>query len=61
MILKRDKGELTPYWAPMAANNEQIRGADDPWVVWVRHQLARIKPSIAPARGFTPDASRASR
>jgi hypothetical protein len=44
MILKRNnKGELTPYWAPMAANNEQIRGADDPWVVWVRQQLARIE------------------
>lgn len=27
---------LTPYWAPLRPTNEQIRGASDPWVEWVR-------------------------
>lgn len=27
---------LTPYWAPLQPTNEQVRGADDPWVQWVR-------------------------
>lgn len=29
-------GDLTPYWAPLAATNEQVSGPDDPWVAWVR-------------------------
>jgi hypothetical protein len=29
------------YWAPLAAINEQVRGGDDPWVVWVREELRR--------------------
>jgi hypothetical protein len=32
--------ELTPYWEPLAATNEQVHAADDPWVVWVRRRLA---------------------
>ena len=32
---------LTPYWAALAATNEQVFGQDDPWVEWVRHELAR--------------------
>lgn len=31
---------LTPYWIALGPTNEQIRGADDPWVRWVREQLA---------------------
>ena len=31
--------DLTPYWAPLAATNEQVFGADDPWLVWVRSAL----------------------
>ena len=34
------QGHLTPYWAPLAAVNEQVRGGQDPWVAWVRRQLA---------------------
>jgi hypothetical protein len=30
---------MTPYWAPLAPINEQVRSAQDPWVVWVRNQL----------------------
>jgi hypothetical protein len=30
---------LTPYWAALAPLNEQVVGADDPWVRWVRSEL----------------------
>jgi hypothetical protein len=46
LFLKRVNGKLTPYWAALGATNEQITGADDPWVAWVRQQLA-----------FTPDST----
>jgi hypothetical protein len=36
LLLKRTAGHLTPYWAALAPTNEQIRGADDRWVRWVR-------------------------
>jgi hypothetical protein len=40
LLLARDtRGRLTPYWAPLAPLNEQVRGKDDPWVVWVRAQI----------------------
>jgi hypothetical protein len=29
-------GSLTPYWAPLQPTNEQVHGAADPWVEWVR-------------------------
>ena len=35
------KPEWTPYWQPLAPINEQVHGADDPWVAWVRTRLAR--------------------
>lgn len=31
----------TPYWAPLSPTNEEVSGPDDPWVTWVRRQLAR--------------------
>jgi len=31
---------LTPYWAPLAPTNEQVFGASDPWVAWVRKAAA---------------------
>ena len=34
------RDSLTPYWFSLGPTNEQIRGADDPWVQWVREQLA---------------------
>ena len=40
LLLNRSEGQLTPYWVPLAATNEQVRGADDPWVVWVRSELS---------------------
>jgi hypothetical protein len=33
---------MTPYYAS-APTNEQVRGADDPWVRWVRARLARAR------------------
>lgn len=39
LILRRLNGDLTPYWAPLAPLNEQIRGREDPWVSWVRAEL----------------------
>jgi hypothetical protein len=31
---------ISPYWEVLAPTNEQIRGKDDPWVVWVRREIA---------------------
>jgi hypothetical protein len=31
----------TPYWASMAATNEEVSGPDDPWVLWVTRFLQR--------------------
>lgn len=39
-LLDRRGDVLTPNWIPLGPTNEQIRGADDPWVKWVREQLA---------------------
>lgn len=41
LLLKRNARGLTPYWAALAPTNEQIRGADDPWVSWVREARRR--------------------
>ncbi|HEX8693848.1 MAG TPA: hypothetical protein VF746_15610 [Longimicrobium sp.] len=30
---------LTPYWTLLAPTNEQLRGPDDPWLLWVREQV----------------------
>ena len=35
----RQWGEVTPYWASMAATNEQLRSSDDAWLLWVKNQL----------------------
>jgi hypothetical protein len=42
LLLKNVDGQLTPYWAALGATNEQVTGADDPWVRWVRQQLESI-------------------
>lgn len=39
-LLKRREDRLTPYSVPLGPTNEQIRGDDDPWLQWVREQLA---------------------
>jgi hypothetical protein len=35
---------LSPYWTILAPTNEQLRGLDDPWLAWVRRQLAPPPP-----------------
>ena len=40
VFFRPGKTTLTPYWAPLAAINEQVRGGEDPWVIWVRRQLS---------------------
>lgn len=35
---------LTPYWTILAPTNEQLRGPDDPWLLWVREQISKGKP-----------------
>ena len=47
LFLKAVNGNLTPYWAALAATNEQVTGAHDPWVVWVRQQLEDILQTSA--------------
>lgn len=39
LILRPGHDGMTPHWKPLAPFNEQIRGADDPWVAWVRGAL----------------------
>ncbi len=41
LLLLRSAGDgwYTPYWSLLLPTNEQVRGADDPWVVWVRAQV----------------------
>jgi hypothetical protein len=36
--------KLTPYWVPLAPLNEQVKGADDAWVTWVRAQAREGVP-----------------
>jgi hypothetical protein len=45
LLLRKREGELTPYWAPLGATNEQLRGSDDLWLTWVRGELAARAPS----------------
>ena len=35
----RQWGEVTPYWASMAATNEQLHSSDDAWLLWVKNYL----------------------
>ena len=41
LFLKREKGEHTPYWSPLAPTNEQLR-PDDSWLKWVKEQLKQF-------------------
>jgi len=43
LFMKKVGGALTPYWAPLSATNEQITGADDKWLLWVKETLRRLK------------------
>src|SRR3954469_6034022 len=41
LLLKQSRtGALTPYWAALQPVNEQLRGDGDPWLLWVREEVA---------------------
>ena len=40
LLLRERDGLLTPYWSALSPTNEQIRGEEDPWLVWVRAQVS---------------------
>lgn len=41
LLARQDDGALTPYWAALQPVNEQVQGADDPWIIWLRAEVAR--------------------
>jgi hypothetical protein len=41
LILEPGVGGLSAHWKPLAPFNEQLRGADDPWLLWVREAARR--------------------
>jgi len=42
LLILQERGieGLSPHWKPLAPFNEQLRGPDDPWLIWVR-EVAR--------------------
>ena len=53
LILRPGHERQSPHWKPLAPFNEQVRGADDPWVAWVRQH---VRPSGNPYGGAFEDA-----
>ena len=49
LLLRDGAGRNAIQWWPLAPVNEQLRGADDPWLSWVRQRAAK-RPS---SRGDT--------
>ena len=46
LMLKPESGGYTPYWSPLAPVNEQLHSDRDPWIVWVRREVAgRARPA----------------
>ena len=41
MLKMRADGAYTVNWDSLGPVNEQLRSADDPWLVWVRKQTRR--------------------
>ena len=39
LFLKKKDGKFSIRWYALAPTNEQLRSADDPWIVWVKEQL----------------------
>jgi hypothetical protein len=63
LLLGRQPGNprlagLTPYWQLLAPTNEQLRGPDDPWLKWVRLQLAARPSGTARPRRSTASPAR---
>jgi hypothetical protein len=47
LMLKQRDGAYTVNWYALGPVNEQLRSADDPWLVWVREQTRRIGLDVA--------------
>jgi hypothetical protein len=47
MLSELGDGELVP-WAPLMPVNEQLSGPADPWLAWVRREIAHVSPRITP-------------
>ena len=68
LFLRSKGGRLTPYWYALAPVNEQLRSAEDPWLIWVKERLTRgsaavqrHRPQIEhkpPQVAWLPDAAR---
>lgn len=41
LILTLRDNTYTPYWYALGPTNEQLHSPDDPWLVWVREQVAK--------------------
>ena len=40
LLVRGGANRFTPYWAPLLPVNEQITGKSDPWLIWVRREIA---------------------
>lgn len=47
MLSEFGDGELMP-WSPLMPVNEQLTGSSDPWLAWVRREIARVSPRLTP-------------
>jgi hypothetical protein len=54
MFLGRREGKLILIGWPFAPVNEQLRSADDPWLVWVREYLNTLKAGSATEPAAVP-------
>jgi len=41
LLRKNNHDALDPYWTSLEPTNEQVRGASDPWIVWVENEVKR--------------------
>lgn len=41
LFLVKNKKGYTPYWAALAATNEQLTSQSDPWLLWVKTELSK--------------------
>jgi hypothetical protein len=53
MLKRRPDGAYTVNWYSLGPVNEQLRSADDPWLVWVREQTRRIRLDVAFSRTYS--------
>jgi hypothetical protein len=43
LFLKKKGGKYTVRWYALAPTNEQLRSADDEWIIWVRNYLKNLQ------------------